>query len=75
MLTSEGEVVGVVTSSAAVRAFLSMTGTLPQNLNWAVKAEYARPLFDVPPAQPPASTRRAAIDRALQATCLIEVRR
>lgn len=75
VLTSEGEVVGVVVSSAAVHAFLSVTGTLPQNLNWAVKAEYARPLFEPPPAQPRAPSRRAAIDRALQATCLIEVRR
>jgi S1-C subfamily serine protease len=75
VLTSEGEVVGVVVSSAAVQAFLTVTGTLPQNLNWAVKAEYVRPLFEPPAAQPRASSRRAAIDRALQATCLIEVRR
>ncbi len=75
LLTAEGEVVGVVVSTAAVHAFLTETGTLPQNLNWAVKAEYARPLFEPPAAQPPASSRRAAIDRALQATCLIEVRR
>jgi S1-C subfamily serine protease len=75
VFTAEGEVVGVVVSSAAVHAFLTITGTLPQNLNWAVKAEYARPLFEPPPAQPRASTRRAAIDRALQASCLIEVRR
>lgn len=75
VLTPEGEVVGVVVSSAAVRAFLTITGTLPQNLNWAVKAMYARPLFEPPPAQPPAPSRRAAIDRAIQATCLVEVRR
>jgi S1-C subfamily serine protease len=75
VLTSEGEVVGVVVSTAVVQAFLNMTGTLPQNLNWAVKAEYARALFEPPPAQPRVPDRRAAIDRALQATCLIEVRR
>jgi hypothetical protein len=29
-------------------------GALPQNLNWAVKMEYATPLFDLPsgPSQP-----------------------
>ena len=75
VLTAEGEVAGVVVSSAAVHAFLTVTGTLPQNLNWAVKAEYARPLFEPPPEQPVAASRRAAIDRALQATGLIEVRR
>ncbi len=75
VLTYDGEVVGVVTSSAAVRAFLAVTGTLPQNLNWAVKAEYAMPLFEQPPVQPRADSRRAAIDRALKATCMIEVHR
>jgi S1-C subfamily serine protease len=75
VLTYEGEVVGVVTSSAAVRAFLAVTGTLPQNLNWAVKAEYALPLFEQPPAQPRAENRRAAIDRGLRATCMIEAHR
>lgn len=75
VLTYEGEVVGVVTSSAAARAFLEMTGTLPQNLNWAVKAEYALALFEPPPAQPRAHSRRAAIDRGLKATCMIEAHR
>jgi S1-C subfamily serine protease len=75
VLTYEGEVVGVVTSSAAVRAFLAVTGTVPQNLNWAVKAENALPLFEQPPAQPPAHSRRAAIDRGLKATCMIEAHR
>jgi S1-C subfamily serine protease len=75
VLTYEGEVVAVVTSSAAVRAFLAVTGTVPQNLNWAVKAEYALPLFEPPPAQPPAHSRRAAIDRGLRATCMIEAHR
>jgi S1-C subfamily serine protease len=75
LLTYEGEVVGVVTSSAAVRAFLAVTGTLPQNLNWAVKAEYALRLFEPPPPQPRAPNRRAAIDRGLRATCMIEAHR
>jgi hypothetical protein len=75
VLTYEGEVVGVVTSSAAVRAFLEVTGTLPQNLNWAVKAENALPLFEQPPALSPAHSRRAAIDRGLRATCMIEAHR
>jgi len=75
VLTYEGEVVGVVTSSAAVRAFLAATGTVPQNLNWAVKAEYALPLFEPPPPQPRTHSRRAAIDRGLKATCMIEAHR
>lgn len=40
LVNEAGEVVGVITSSAAVSAFLRLTGTLPQNVNWAVKANY-----------------------------------
>jgi S1-C subfamily serine protease len=72
LLNSAGEVVGVMTSTAAVRAFLAREGTLPQNINWAVKAEYAIPLFDQPERQPPAADRAAAIDRAVKATCLVQ---
>lgn len=40
LVNEAGEVVGVVTSSAAISAFLKLTGTLPQNVNWAVKGSY-----------------------------------
>lgn len=72
LLNNEGRVVGVVTSSAAIRAFLTVTGTLPQNINWAVKSAYALPLFDPPAAHPPARDRAEAINTAIQATCMIE---
>jgi S1-C subfamily serine protease len=71
VLNDEGLVVGVVTSTAAIRPFLSATGTLPQNINWAVKSEYALPLFDQPPPPPKASNRREAISHATKATCLV----
>lgn len=44
LLDSEGRVVGVVTSSAAVQSFYHHTGTLPQNINWAVPVYYLYPL-------------------------------
>jgi len=72
LLNSEGLVVGILTSTLAIRPFLSATGTLPQNVNWAVKSDYAAPLFDQPEPQRPAADRRAAIDKVLQSTCLIE---
>jgi len=40
-----GHVLGVVTPTAAVQSFLKHTGTLPQNINWAVKREYLHPLL------------------------------
>jgi S1-C subfamily serine protease len=67
-----GEVVGVVAATAAVVPFIRATGHLPQNVNWAVKADYARPLFDPPPQRPPTPSREAAIKRVRQALCLVE---
>jgi S1-C subfamily serine protease len=72
VVASDGSVVGVVTATEAVAAFLQATGTLPQNINWAVKAEYAKPMFDQPPApKPMAKSRSEAIQRATQASCLV----
>ena len=73
LVNERGEVVGVVTSSAAVKAFLSVTGTLPQNINWAVKADYARLLFNPPTVKPLEVNRSQAIDRTRRAICFVEV--
>jgi S1-C subfamily serine protease len=75
LLNEAGEVVGVVTSSAAIRPFLAMTGTLPQNVNWAVKSEYLRPLIDEPVPLTTPTERRQLVDRAIQATCYIRADR
>ena len=48
LVNESGEVVGVVTASAAIIPFLSATGTLPQNVNWAIKSDFALPLFEPP---------------------------
>ena len=41
LVNQDGDVVGIVTASAAVEAFYQATGSLPQNVNWAVKGAYA----------------------------------
>jgi S1-C subfamily serine protease len=71
VVATDGSVVGVVTATEAVLAFLQVTGTLPQNINWAVKAEYAKPMFDQPAPRPLAKNRSEAIQRAMQASCLV----
>lgn len=73
LVNEMGEVVGIVTSSAAIEAFLGVTGTLPQNVNWAVKSDYAELLFDQPPRRLKTSTREEAITRAIKASCRVEV--
>jgi len=73
VVNDDGFVVGIVTSSAAVATFLRVTGTVPQNVNWAVRSEYAAPLFEAV-ATAKARDRRDAIERVLSATCMIDAR-
>ena len=41
LVNTDGDVVGVVTATAAVEAFYKSVGAMPQNVNWAVKGAYA----------------------------------
>ena len=75
VVNSDGKVVGVVVSTAAVEAFLAGAGALPQNVNWAVKADYAIPFFEPPAAESNPKTRRESIELALRATCMLEAER
>ena len=72
LVNERGEVVGVVTSTAAVQAFLSATGTLPQNVNWAVKADYIRLMFNAPAVKSVAGNRTQAIEWTRRAICMVE---
>jgi len=73
LINESGEVVGVVVATASTLPFLRETGTLPQNVSWAVKAAFAVPLFDQPPRVPPIAQRTEIIRRALRATCFVTV--
>lgn len=47
LINLDGDVVGIITSSAAVEHFFKASGgALPQNVNWAVKGEYASLMID-----------------------------
>jgi len=72
LVNERGEVVGIVTSTAAVEAFLSKTGALPQNVNWAVNVDYARRLFDSPSAESGAVSRKDAVEMVRRALCMVE---
>lgn len=77
VLNMDGTVVGVVTAGVTEEDFLRDTGALPQNLNWAVKIDYATPLFDTPrrpgaPGERPvARTPREVVELASQAVCIV----
>lgn len=41
VVNRKGQVVAIATSTAAIEDFYGQTGALPQNVNWAIKADYA----------------------------------
>lgn len=72
LVNERGQVVGIVTSTAAILPFIKEGGTLPQNVNWAVKADYLRPLIDLPEMEQQELNRDQLIAHVKKATFLIE---
>jgi hypothetical protein len=72
LVNEEGFVVGIVSSSAAILPFIESTGTLPQNINWAVKADYLRLLIDLPKPLSASVNREEIIEQTKKASFLIE---
>jgi len=81
LVTLDGCVVGIITSSVAVAAFLDSTGTLPQNVNWAINADYVRDflsefkeLSQDTAEDESARTRDELLETVRNATCMVEAR-
>ncbi len=74
LVNERGEVVGVIAAAAAIEPFMETAGTLPQNVNWAVRAEYLAPLIQ-PGKRAPASSRDDAVALARNAVALVVVQR
>jgi S1-C subfamily serine protease len=69
---SEGEVIGMATSAAGVEYFYNNTGTLPQNINWAVKSSIIQSIaMDI--VNLDTKIYRKDISEVEKATCFIEV--
>ncbi len=71
VLNNKGQVVGIATSSAAIGPFLEQTGTLPQNVNWAIKSEYLSLLTGIRGREVSERSRQDVIDAAIEASCII----
>ena len=71
-MTEKGVVVGIITSTAAILPFIKESGTLPQNINWAVKADYLKPLIELPKLDEEQLDRDQLINHVKQATFFIE---
>jgi len=74
VLTEDGQLVGIVTSSAALETFVKASGSLPQNVNWAMHSSLAVTLLGKDSPAGPKLTRDKAIERAIQASVLVLVR-
>jgi S1-C subfamily serine protease len=72
LVNEKGEVVGIITSTAAILPFIKESGTLPQNINWAVKADYLRPLIELPEMEPTELNREQLINHVKESTFFIE---
>lgn len=70
LVDTHGHAIGVVTATAEVKNFLLKTGSLPQNVNWVVKADYALPLVKSS-AKKNTTSKKEAIGRAKKAICQV----
>ena len=73
LVSEQGDVVGIITASAAIVPFIKASGTLPQNVNWAVNAIFAAPLVPKVTAQKQMPIKRKdIIERARKSVVLIQ---
>ncbi|HIB85078.1 MAG TPA: trypsin-like serine protease [Chromatiaceae bacterium] len=75
LVNQQGQVVGVITSTASSIAFFRESGNMPQNINWAVKSDYASLLLDEIPSRTPAKGRKEAIKNTEEAICMVLTKR
>lgn len=71
LVDESGRVVGIMTSTAAIAPFVRSTGSLPQNINWAIGIDFVRPLVEEA-RDLPSTSREGAIDRTRRALCFVE---
>lgn len=74
LVNEKGEVVGIITSTVAILPFIKESGTLPQNVNWAVKSDYLRPMIELPKVEKESLNRDQLIAHVNKSTFLIETK-
>jgi hypothetical protein len=73
LINTKGFVVGIITSKEAIQPYLQDDMTVPEDVNWAVKADYLRLLIDLPIPQEEPLTADQIIKRAQMSTYPIVV--
>jgi S1-C subfamily serine protease/tetratricopeptide (TPR) repeat protein len=76
IIDENGCVVGMAASVAEVESFYNITGTLPQNVNWAVKSDFILPLLPKKYRQTCSDNFSISkpIDDAEKAICIVKVK-
>lgn len=72
LMNEKGQVVGMITSGAAIEYFYNRTGTLPENINWAIKSPFIKPLIPQECPNQGGSKEIDAVERAKNSVCLIK---
>ncbi len=74
LVNNDGKVVGMITAKAADIPFFKTAGSLPQNVNWAVKADMAKPMFKKPaPKKQKKSDRKSIIENTQKTVYMVVV--
>ncbi len=73
LVNEKGQVIGVITSTAAPLKFMENAGTMPQNINWAVKSDYLMPLLENY-SDNAYESRKEAINAVEKAVCMVITR-
>ena len=71
-MNSNGEVVGLITSTASVKYFFAITETLPQNINWAVKSDYIMLMLNPNEIIDTGANAKDPIDLVAKAVCVVK---
>jgi uncharacterized RDD family membrane protein YckC len=73
LLDQRGDVVGMIVSTAEAAAFFGATGSLPQNVNWAVRGDLVSRTIPRRPPDPPSIGGADVVDRALASVCWVDI--
>jgi hypothetical protein len=76
LLDENGNILGIVVAMLSAKTTFQITGTLPQNVNYAVKSLYAQAMIDTMPEVAgmllsPSRSKANAIDNAQESTVMV----
>ena len=76
LLDENGNVLGVIVAMLDAKTTFQVSGSLPQNVNYAIKSVYAQAMLDTIPKIskkliPPSNSKAKAVDRVQNSTVMV----